>query len=622
MLYNCDNFPYFCKKFNDVKRIELLAPARDYASAVDAVDCGADAVYIGATKFGARYAASNSLDDVARAVEYAHQFGVRVYATLNTLLFDDEIEEARVQAQQVVASGVDALIVQDMAYCRMGLDAELHASTQMCNMSPEQASFLSRCGFSRIILERALTLDDIRAIRAATDAELECFVHGAICVGHSGHCFLSRSMGERSGNRGACSQPCRLTYDLTDADRNVIIRGKHLLSVFDLSLGGRLGDLLDAGVTSFKIEGRLKERSYVRNVVSYYRRELDAAMSQREGLARASVGRSRVEFDPDPSKSFTRGGSEYFLDGKRSGVTSFDTPKAVGEYLGRVVSVVRGGFRIDGATLPEAGDGICMLSSQGVVGTNVNGCDDGVIRPNRMDGITVGAKVFRNYDNRFNRAVEHSRIRRTIDVDAVVEVSADTIVMKFTDEEGVSVEVRRSGRFDAATDVGRMNDTLRAQVSKSGDTIFSVRRVDVANGGFFVRAALLNEMRREGLEALRRRRVSMPRRHKPFVENRSVPCLKKRLAAQDNVTNRLAAEFYRDHGVTEIERGLDLRDSTAGECVMRTSYCLRREIGQCLREHPALRGDLYLEHGAHRYLLGFDCNRCEMSLTDCTKRNG
>lgn len=604
-----------------MKRIELLAPARDYASAVDAVDCGADAVYIGATKFGARYAASNSLDDVARAVEYAHQYGVRVYATLNTLLFDDEIEEARVQAQQVVASGVDALIVQDMAYCRMGLGAELHASTQMCNMSPEQASFLSRCGFSRIILERALSLDDIRAIRAATDADLEFFVHGAICVGHSGRCFLSRSMGERSGNRGACSQPCRLTYDLTDADRNVIIRGKHLLSLLDLSLGGRLGDLLDAGVTSFKIEGRLKERSYVRNVVSCYRRELDAAMAVREGFVRASVGRSRVEFEPDPAKSFTRGGSEYFLDGKRAGVASFDTPKAVGEYLGRVVSVGNGGFRIDGRTLPEAGDGICLLTSQGMVGTNVNGCDGAVIRPNRMEGVTVGARVFRNYDNRFNRAVERSRIRRTIDVDAEVEVTADAVVMRFADEEGIAVEVRRDGPFERAADAAKMDDTLRTQVSKSGDTIFSVRSVDVVNGGFFVRASLLGEMRREGLEALRLKRVAMPRRHEPFVERRQVPYPEKRLAAQDNVTNRLAGEFYRDHGVVEIERGLDLRDTTVGECVMRTSYCLRREIGQCLREHPSLRGDLYIEHGSHRYLLGFDCNRCEMSLTDCTKRN-
>lgn len=314
-----------------MKLVELLAPAKDYAAAAAAVDYGADAVYIGGARFGARQAAGNSAEEIARVVEYAHRFGVRVHATLNTLVWDDELEAAERQARSLIDAGVDALIVQDMALRRMDLPVELHASTQVSNRTPEGARFLGEAGFARVILERNLTLEEIRAICAATAAEVECFVHGAVCVGYSGRCFLSRSMSARSGNRGACSQPCRLTWDLTDGKGRTWIAGKHLLSVRDMNLSQRIGDLLDAGVTSFKIEGRLKDLAYIRNVVAHYRRAVDEALALRPGLVRSSVGESVPDFTPDPSKSFTRGESDYFLDGKRAGVASFDTPKAVGE---------------------------------------------------------------------------------------------------------------------------------------------------------------------------------------------------------------------------------------------------------------------------------------------------
>ncbi|MCH5329742.1 MAG: U32 family peptidase [Alistipes sp.] len=603
-----------------MKLTELLAPAKDYETAVDAIDCGADAVYIGGSKFGARYAAGNSIDDIGRTVEYAHKFGVRVYATLNTLLFDDEIEEARRQAESLVDTGVDALIVQDAAYCRMGLRAELHASTQMCNMTPEHTAFLADCGFSRVILERALSLEEIRRIASVTDAEIECFVHGAICVGHSGRCFLSRSTCERSGNRGACSQPCRLPYDLTDADRNVIIKGRHLLSLRDMSLEKRIGDLLDAWVTSFKIEGRLKDRIYVRNIVSHYRRALDEAMASRGGFARSSAGYSRPEFVSDPTKSFTRGGTEYYLDGKCAGSASFDTPKAVGEYLGRVVSADRRGFVIDGRK-PAAGDGICFITADGLKGTNINGIEGDRIIPNRMDDITVGCVIYRNFDRVFAKSVENARLRRSIGCRAEVSVGHDCLTMTFTDEESVSVTVTAAGTFDKASDAERMNSVVRTQTAKSGDTIFDITEVTVRNDdGLFVPSSVLNSLRREGLQRLANARTERRGERRIFVENRDVPYYKKSLSAQDNVTNRLSEEFYRTHGVENIERGLDLRDSTVGECVMRTSYCLRREIGECLKEGSRLRGELWLEHGINRYLLQFDCARCEMSLVDCTKR--
>ena len=399
------DFVNFAKN-NALKSVELLAPAKDLQSAVAAVDYGADAVYIGGAKFGARYAAGNSAGEIARVVEYAHRYGVRVHATLNTLIYDDELEAAERQARELIAAGVDALIVQDMALRRMNLPVELHASTQMCNMTPaqarflgecgfarvileralslgeirdicaataaEQALFLERCGFARVILERALSLDEIRTIRAACGVDLECFVHGAICVGYSGRCFLSRSVSDRSGNRGACSQPCRLTYDLTDGRGRTYIAGKHLLSVRDLNLSAHIGELLDAGVTSFKIEGRLKDVGYIKNVVAYYRRKVDAALAGRPHLRRASAGESIPDFTPDTAKSFTRGESEYFFAGKRPGVASFDTPKAVGEYVGRVVWVEKNRFRLDRGGLLAAGDGICFLTDRGFAGTNVN----------------------------------------------------------------------------------------------------------------------------------------------------------------------------------------------------------------------------------------------------------
>ena len=306
---------------SDKKRnIELLCPARDYRAAVAAIDCGADALYIGANQFGARRGATNSTDDIARVVAYAHLFGVRVYVTLNTILYESELKDAERLARELITVGVDALIVQDMAYREMNLPVELHASTQTCNMTPEGAKFFEDSGFTRVILERALSLDEIKTIRSATTVDLECFIHGAICVGHSGRCYLSRSQSSRSGNRGECSQPCRLTYDLVTEHGEKIIKGKHLLSVKDFDLSERIGELIDAGVMSFKIEGRLKDDNYIKNVVSYYRQKIDEALKTRPDCRRMSVGRSEIEFVPDPKKSFTRDAGEYMYSGKRAGV--------------------------------------------------------------------------------------------------------------------------------------------------------------------------------------------------------------------------------------------------------------------------------------------------------------
>ena len=612
-------FAYFCGKVMEMKRIELLAPARDYRSAVAAVDYGADAVYIGGAKFGARQAAGNSAEEIAHVAEYAHRYGVRVHATLNTLLWDDELEEAERQARALIDAGVDALIVQDMALRRMNLPVELHASTQMCNRTAEGARFLAETGFARVILERALSLDEIRAICAATTAEVECFVHGAICVGYSGRCFLSRSLSARSGNRGACSQPCRLPWDLTDGAGHTYMSGRHLLSVRDLNLSAHIGELLDAGVTSFKIEGRLKDTGYIRNVVAYYRRVVDEALAARPQLVRASVGVSVPDFEPDPSKSFTRGESEYFFAGRRAGVASFDTPKAVGEYVGRVGRVEGRSFTLKGTATLSPGDGLCFRTGGALVGTNVNAVDGARITPNRMEGITPGAEVYRNYDHRFNRLLEASRTRRVIPATARVEVTDAGVTFRYVDCEGVAAEVHRTWSPERAKNPEANAAALRTQAARSGDTIFAVGEVEVCGGEWFVPASLAAELRREGLERLAAVRAARPMEHRILPENLAVRYPSTRLTAEENVTNRLAEAFYRDHGVTEIERGLDLTPTTAGHTVMRSAYCIRREIGECLRERPRLRGELYLERGAQRYRLVFDCARCEMSLVDCKK---
>ena len=598
--------------------IELLSPARNYDAAIAAIDCGADALYIGAESFGARRGATNTTDDIARVVDYAHLFGVKVFVTLNTILYERELKEAEALARRLIDVGVDALIVQDMAYREMNLPVELHASTQVYNMTPEGAKFLEDSGFSRVILERALSLEEIKAIRAATEVDLECFIHGAICVGHSGRCYLSRSQSSRSGNRGECSQPCRLTYDLVTERGEKLISGKHLLSVKDFDLSERIGDLIDAGVVSFKIEGRLKDDNYIKNVVSYYRRKIDEAIASRPECQRASVGRSEIEFDPDPKKSFTRDGGEYMFAGKRAGVASFLTPKAVGEYVGCVATTSKRDFRLVGKVALNAGDGICVITPEGIVGTNVNRVEGNTIEPNRMEGIKAGMEVYRNYDHRFTQAVERSRTRRAVEAKCSLILSAEGISVTYTDEEGLSVSVERSVALEGSKSAEKMRAVAEEQMAKSGDSIFRVVSVDVKGAEWFATAKMLAELRREALSMLAAKRMTRTMEHDIRTDSGEARFPVQRLGAEYNVVNSLSRRFYLKHGVEHIIDGLDLWATTLGERVMESSYCIRREIGECLKKGTKLRERLYIEHGRHRYRLDFDCAKCRMSLIDCS----
>ena len=593
--------------------IELLAPAKNLDAAIAAIDFGADAIYMGAERFGARRAAGNSLEDIARAVEYAHQYGARVHVALNTLLFDNELKEAETTARQLIDVGIDALIVQDMALRAMNLPVEMHASTQVSNTTAEGAKFLEECGFSRVILERALTLEDIKKIRQATNVELECFVHGAICVGYSGRCFLSRTTSQRSGNRGECSQPCRLPYDLTDASGKKILSNKHLLSVRDLDLSESLEELILAGVSSFKIEGRLKDSRYIKNIVAYYRQLLDRVIARHTDLRRASIGESSIDFTPNPAKSFTRGASSYMLYGKCADVASFDTPKAVGEYLGKVKSFTRNGFRLDSQKSLSAGDGLCILGRNGLGGTNINAVEGDVILPNRIEGIEVGCKVYRNYDHRFTLALDRSKTHRTIECSAKLSLSAESITLTVKDCEGIEVTLQRYCELQLATDSEKMAATARRQIEKTGGSIFSISEVEVDGNEYFAPTSVLNDIRRETLDILRQRRIERSLEYRIIADNGSAHYPNRVVNRYENVTNRLAEEFYHRHGVERIEKPLE-QLSTIGERVMISSYCIRREIGECLKEKPKIKGDLFLEHGTTRYALKFDCALCQMEL--------
>ena len=610
--------PSFCNR-----KIELLAPAKDYDTAVDAIDCGADAVYIGAGKFGARHSATNPIEDIARVAEYAHRYGVKVYATLNTLLFDDELEAAHAQALALIEAGVDALIVQDMAYWKMNLPIALHASTQTNCASIERVKFFEEKGFARAILERSLSKRDIAEIRKATNIELEAFVHGAICVSQSGRCFFSRSTSERSGNRGECSQPCRLEYDLCNDKGETIIKSKHLLSVRDLDLSARLGEMIDLGITSFKIEGRLKDRTYVRNIVSLYRQLLDREIAKRNDVERSSVGRSTIEFEPNASRTFTRGAGEYLFDGKRRGVASFDTPKAMGEKVGKIVKVDRRGIVLDRKHDLTTGDGVCFIVNGSLIGTNVVGVEGERTQLNRYDGVAVGVELFRNYNRLFSQAVERSRVKRTIAVDLHLRFEQNKIVLTATDETGCVGLSTAEYTYEEVRDVAKSEEALRRQLSRSGDTIFEVRNTEIESIGFVPMSVVAN-LRREALANLEQSRLS---NHSSELLSASLTEVQNRreckaqypskvLTPQDNVTNHLAREFYAECGVEEIAKGLDCRTSTIGEQVIISDYCIRREIGECLLEKPRLKGDLYLVRGTKKYRLSFDCKACQMKIID------
>jgi len=495
----------------------------------------------------------------------------------------------------------------------------LHASTQADNYDSEKIIFLGKSGFKRIVLARELTLQQIKEIRGNTDAELEVFVHGSLCVSMSGRCYMSQSVGGRSANRGACAQPCRKLYSLEDENGRVIIRNKHLLSLKDLSLAGNLGELLDAGVSSFKIEGRMKEADYVANITAYYSEKIDEALKSRPATKRSSAGFSRHAFLPDPSKSFNRGLTDYFIHGRKFDICSPDTPKSLGERIGKVLAVTKNSFELEGEVKIGNNDGLMFIGPNGESrGIKVNTVEGKKIFPDKMEGLRKGDVVYRNYDHSFQMLLEKNGSKRYINVDIELKLNNNILLAKATTERGLSVEMEFEVVLNPARDRQKSEEEIIACFRKSGDTPFVVGDVDINDTGtYFFRTSELNGFRRALLYGLRVYLENLRETYYPVCREK-VDCSSKSLGYEANVSNSLARKFYKERGAAYIAEAFELMENTQGLKVMTTKHCLKYFAGYCPKYSKGKSKNepqqFYLSDGKKRYSLEFDCGRCEMHV--------
>ncbi len=599
------------------RKIELLAPAKNLETGIAAINHGADAVYIGAAQFGARQAAGNSVEDIARLVEYAHLFGVKVYVTLNTIIYDDEVATVEQLVAELYKVGVDALIVQDMGIAGMNIPPiPLHASTQMDNRTVEKAKFLAGVGFPRIVLARELSLSEIKEIHdAVPDTELEVFVHGALCVSYSGQCYASQHCFGRSANRGACAQFCRLPFDLVDAEGTVVMRDKHLLSLKDMNRSAHIEQMLDAGVTSFKIEGRLKDVSYVKNITAYYRAKLDEVFARRPEYERASYGKCAPQFTPAPEKSFSRGFTDYMLNGSKDEMTSFDTPKSKGEYMGRVKFVSRNFFTFTGKDFNN-GDGACFVSRDGrLKGFHINRVEGNRIFPQTMPQVESGDELYRNYDCDFERQLSRPDVARRMRVDLTLCENADGFVLKGIDESGLECSV--STVFEKQEARTSQRDNIVKQLGKWGNTPFEVGEVNVEfSSEWFVPSSLLSDMRRSLCEELIKRHNEEDSREDMRLADNAIPFVADELDYKGNVSNSHAKAFYMKHGVKSIMPAFENEPVDNAE-VMFCKHCIKFSLGWCTKSGAkhAFKEPFYLVSGdGKRFRLSFDCKECMMKV--------
>jgi 23S rRNA 5-hydroxycytidine C2501 synthase len=602
--------------------IELLAPARNLACGIAAINHGADAVYIGGPLFGARAAATNSLSDIEQLVAYAHQFHARVYVALNTLLTDEEIEQAVRLSHQLYDLGADALIIQDVGLLEANLPPiPLHSSTQMNNRTVDKVRFLEQVGFAQVVLARELCLAQIREIRAATTIPLEFFIHGALCVCFSGQCYISEVMAGRSANRGQCAQFCRHRFDLKDSTGTIAQRGRYLLSLKDLDLSHHLAALIDAGIRSFKIEGRLKDEHYVKNVTAAYRLALDAIIEGHEPLARASSGRCRFGFTPDPSRSFSRGATDYFLTTPRNPVAEIRTPKSIGQEIGRVQTVSARSFTLITDATIHNGDGLCFFNRHNeLIGLRVNRVEGRTVYPKdgvAHLGLSAGMVFYRNLDVDFNKHLDQSTLCRTIAVTMTLIENVEGLTLEIIDEDNIVSSTAMQLHKEQATKAGSTAELALRQLRKSGGTIFTVRDIalDIASD-LFVPAAVFNDLRRQAFSThLEARLRSFAPAYQVHLMN-DVPWPATTVDYRDNITNSKAAAFYRRHGVTDIAPQI-LRAGTDTGCAhMTTKYCIKAQLGLCTRLHEAHSyvEPFILADNTGEYVLEFDCAQCEMTV--------
>ncbi|MEI7526147.1 MAG: U32 family peptidase [Mariniphaga sp.] len=603
-----------------VKTLELLAPAKNLICGRAAISHGADAVYIGGPKFGAREDAGNSLQDIEKLVTEAQIYGVKVFVALNTILYDSELEEARSQIKNLYEIGIDALIIQDLGILEMDLPPiALHASTQLHNYLPEQLKFLEAVNFKRAVLARELTLEQIREIRNQTTIELEAFIHGALCVSFSGRCYLSHAIGGRSANRGACAQPCRKRYTLYDADKMVISADQHLLSLKDLNHSHSISDLANAGVQSLKIEGRLKDIDYVKNITAFYRQKIDAFLEDQSEFKAASAGKIIYGFDANPVKSFNRGATDYFLHGRSKEIASFNSPKFLGEPAGVVKKVTPNYFELDCLIEIANNDGLVFISSSGEsVGIKVNIAEKSRIFPDKMNGIYSGAMVYRNYDHLFQQQLKAELTIRKIGVYLELTEVENGFEFKATDETGIEVKLNLSTEKNPARDPSRSNETIIGQLSKSGGTIYQVMGVQLnENEKYFFQSSILNGMRRDLFELITEIRMEKSP-SQVFNEPNSYPYPSKEVGYEGNISNRLALQFYKRHGVLNPAMAFEKISDHHGKTVMTTKHCLKFQLGFCPKfggkkpEH--FNEPFSLNDGKNELMLDFDCRLCVMKV--------
>lgn len=606
-----------------MRSIELLSPAKNLTCGIEAIRHGADAVYIGGPAFGARQAAGNSIEDISELCQYAHIFNVKVYVALNTILYEDELEEAQEVAYALYKVGVDALIVQDAALLELDLPPiALHASTQMDNRTPEKACRLEVEGFSQIVLARELSLQEISEIHHATSLPLEAFVHGALCVSYSGRCYASQYCFGRSANRGNCAQFCRLAFDLVDEEGTIIVQGKHLLSLRDMNRSASLEAMMDAGISSFKIEGRLKDIDYVKNVTAFYRREIDRILTRRsEDFFRSSWGTTVVKgFIPKLERSFNRGFTDYFLHGRDiAPICNVNTPKAMGEKIGRVKSVLRGSFTmeyISDDVKINAGDGLCFIDKNGELqGFRVNTVAGQNIVPPRMPVLFVGAVVYRNHDHEFNKALQNNTAVRKLSVSIRLEELDKGYELTMFTRHG-----RLAGRFfECGKEVAQTPqcDNIKRVLSKLGDTPFECHEVVLSTQGErFIPSSLLADWRRQVVQALL---MTIREKHVREKRRSAQPAhivLPDTLDYSANVANSKADAFYRSRGVRQVEPAFELGRPQGKKCLMTCRFCLRHAMGACLKnkkEEKARRWALRLPDG-RRFPLEFNCKDCIMTV--------
>lgn len=610
--------------------IELLSPAKNLACGIAAINHGADAVYIGASQFGARASAGNSLADIEALALYAHQYRAKVFVAFNTLLTNDQLPEAEKLIHDIYNAGADALIVQDMGILKMDLPPiALHASTQTDNRTPQKVKFLQDVGFSRVVLARELSIQQISEISTKTNVELEAFVYGALCVSYSGQCYISQAMCGRSANRGECAQYCRLPYNLIDANGRIIEKNKHLLSLKDLDLSDHLAQMAQAGVLSFKIEGRMKDEHYVKNVTAHFRKKLDALMHSNTNYRATSVGKTRFFFTPMPEKTFRRPATNFFINGRQNNIITPDSPKSTGEKLGVVHQLAAKSFDIVCSQSINNGDGLCFVDSKGVfsgfransvqiIDNDFKGSHALLMRVfvNEMPQIQRNTVLFRNHDQAFEKSLNAKTSDRRVALTMNFEETENGFSLSVCDEENICATLCFEVEKQLALKPDMVFDNIRQQLSKLGNTIFEVAHFEhQLSAPFFFSASQLGEWKRATIEALEQKRAQVYVREQPV---KAIPSIypEKNLSYLGNVSNLLAHAFYTEHGVQQIAPAFEIK-AEKDVPLMFSKHCIKFDMGHCPRQGKisTLAEPLLLENNGKIFRLDFDCKQCIMTVS-------